>query len=103
MLPTTPSISRRNFIRHTGLSGIALTLGAWLPALVAPGNQKKYGSQITGGSSTVRGSYKNLLRIGATAREMLIEVAAKRWKVPKEECYADNGQVIHRPSGKKIP
>jgi len=70
--------------------------------IFAPGNQKKYGSQITGGSSTVRGSYRNLLRIGASAREMLIEVAAKKWGVPKEECYAEKGQVFHRPSSKKF-
>ena len=36
----------------------------------AQGDNKKYGSQITGGSSTVRGSYKNLLKLSATAREM---------------------------------
>src|SRR5690242_6650778 len=29
----------------------------------AQGNPRKYGSQVTGGSSTVRGSYKNLLRL----------------------------------------
>src|SRR5450432_130398 len=62
----------------------------------APGNQKKYGSQITGGSSTVRGSYKTLLLTGATAREMLIGAAAKKWNVPGSECYAENGMVIHR-------
>src|SRR5688500_14642878 len=42
----------------------------------AQGNQKKYGSQITGGSSTIRGSYKNLLNLSATAREMLVTAAA---------------------------
>ncbi|MEO7766429.1 MAG: xanthine dehydrogenase family protein molybdopterin-binding subunit [Ferruginibacter sp.] len=67
----------------------------------APGNSKKFGSQITGGSSTVRDSYKNLLRTGATAREMLIAAAAKKWNVPATECYAEKGMVIHRPSGKK--
>jgi isoquinoline 1-oxidoreductase beta subunit len=68
-----------------------------------PGHQTKYGgSQITGGSSTVRGAWKHLLRTGATAREMLIEAAAKKWGVPKEECYAKNGEVIHRPGNKKI-
>jgi isoquinoline 1-oxidoreductase beta subunit len=43
-----------------------------------------------------------LLVTGATAREMLIEAAAKKWGVVKEECYAESGQVIHRPSGKKL-
>jgi isoquinoline 1-oxidoreductase subunit beta len=73
-----------------------------LNILFAAGSQTKYGSQITGGSSTVRGSYKQLLRTGATAREMLIAAAAKRWNVSSSDCYAENGQVVHRSSGKKL-
>jgi isoquinoline 1-oxidoreductase subunit beta len=68
----------------------------------AQGNSAKYGSQITGGSSTIRGSYKKLLNLSATAREMLIEAAANKWKVPHSECYAENGHVLHKPSGKKF-
>jgi isoquinoline 1-oxidoreductase beta subunit len=68
----------------------------------APGSQTKFGSQITGGSSTVRGAYKTLLRTGATAREMLIEAAATKWNVNRNECYAENSFVIHRPTGKKL-
>jgi isoquinoline 1-oxidoreductase beta subunit len=68
----------------------------------APGNSKKYGSQTTGGSSTVRGSYKALLQTGAAAREMLIAAAAKNWNVAPTECYAALGMVIHRSSGKKL-
>ncbi len=66
------------------------------------GNEKKYGSQITGGSSTVRSAYKHLGRMGASAREMLIEAAAKKWNVDKSSCYAENGNVIHKPSNKKF-
>jgi isoquinoline 1-oxidoreductase beta subunit len=68
----------------------------------AQGDPVKYGSQITGGSSTIRGSYKNLLKLSATAREMLITAAANKWNVPPGECYAGSGQVIHKPSGKKF-
>jgi isoquinoline 1-oxidoreductase beta subunit len=68
----------------------------------AQGNNAKYGSQITGGSSTVRGTYKKLLHLSATAREMLIEAAARTWNVAASECYAENGHVIHKPSGKKL-
>jgi isoquinoline 1-oxidoreductase beta subunit len=68
----------------------------------APSSQTKYGSQSTGGSSTVRGAYKALLQTGATAREMLIAAAAAKWNVSKAECYAENGFVIHRPTGKKV-
>ena len=67
----------------------------------APGHPSKFGNQVTGGSSTVRGSYKTLLQTGATAREMLIEAAAKKWNVNKNDCYAENGFVIHKPTGKK--
>ncbi|HTS44462.1 MAG TPA: xanthine dehydrogenase family protein molybdopterin-binding subunit [Puia sp.] len=169
MRTTNQDISRRNFIRLSGMSGGALVIGFYFPAwaaekgelitaenaepqgieltswvsidktgkvtllshraemgqgafqavpqmiaeelevnldqvniVFAPGDQKKFGSQVTGGSSTVRESYKRLLQTGAAAREMLIEAAAKKWNVSKEECYAENGQVIHRPSGRKF-
>ncbi|MEO8764775.1 MAG: molybdopterin cofactor-binding domain-containing protein [Ginsengibacter sp.] len=68
----------------------------------AQGNQKKYGSQITGGSSTIRGSYKNLLKLSATARVILIQAAANKWAVPTSDCHAVAGHVIHKPSGKKF-
>jgi len=66
------------------------------------GDEKKYGSQLTGGSSTIRGSYKNLLKLSATAREVLIMAAATRWGVAAGDCYAELGNVIHKPSGKKF-
>jgi len=169
MQTTDKNLSRRNFIRISGMTGAALTIGYAMPALAndaaeiltaqkaseqgieltawisidktgkvtilnhrsemgqgsfqavpqmvaeelevsldnvniafAPGSQTKYGSQLTGGSSTVRGAYTRLLRTGATAREMLIEAAAKKWNVNRSECYAENGFVIHKPSGKKL-
>jgi isoquinoline 1-oxidoreductase beta subunit len=164
----TSTVSRRNFLRSSGLSGTALLLGLYLPAsakkaavvnagdsineeiemnawiridtsgkvtllshraemgqgayqsipqiiaeelevnladvnvIFAPGDNKKYGSQITGGSSTIRGSYKNLLKLSATAREMLIQAAATKWNVPATECHAADGFVIHTSSAKKL-
>src|SRR5450432_1975042 len=68
--------------------------------IFAQGHQKKYGSQITGGSSTIRGSYINLLTLGASARELLIQAAAAKWNVPVSECYAKNGSVFHKPTNK---
>ncbi|HLP95401.1 MAG TPA: molybdopterin cofactor-binding domain-containing protein [Saprospiraceae bacterium] len=160
-------LSRRNFLKATGLTGTALCLGYYFPAgaglvkvldnveestsvelnawiridtsgkvtlfshraemgqgafqaipqiiaeelevnlneievLFARGNQKKYGSQVTGGSSTVRTKYKDLLKLGASARDMLIEAAGQKWGVPVSECYAEAGHVFHRPSGRKF-
>jgi isoquinoline 1-oxidoreductase beta subunit len=168
MKKETSPISRRNFIKLSGMTGAALAVGMYFPAgakeptiinaaaaadqgielnawisidtsgkvtiinhraemgqgsfqsvpqmiaeelevdlnainiVFAKGSQTKYGSQITGGSSTIRGSYKRLLQLSASTREMLIEAAAKRWNVLTSECYAENGEVIHRPSGKKL-
>ncbi len=167
-MKTQQEISRRTFIRSTGLAGVALTLGvafptrgetievlnasaaetqgfdfnAWItidttgkvtitnhraemgqgsfqsvPQIIAeelevdlnqvsivfaPGNGSKYGSQITGGSSTISGSYEKLLRLGASAREMLIETAASKWSVPKSACYAEAGFIFHKPTGRKF-
>ena len=158
--------SRRTFLRHAGLSGIALTIGCYWPALgkgvgeiihannaetelmswisiddtgkvtifnhrsemgqgtwqaipqiiaeelevsmdqisirFAAANPQKYGPQPQEGSFSIRGWYQQLLRIGATAREMLIEAAAKQWSVDATECYAENGQVIHRGTSRKL-
>lgn len=161
--------SRRTFLRQAGLSGIALTIGCYWPALgksvgeiihtddakdaetelmawisidgtgkvtifnhrsemgqgtwqaipqiiaeelevnmdqvsirYAAANPQKYGPQPQEGSFSIRGWYQQLLSIGASAREMLIEAAAKQWRVNTTECYAENGQVIHRPTGKTL-
>ncbi|MCF0071234.1 molybdopterin-dependent oxidoreductase [Dyadobacter sp. CY261] len=69
--------------------------------IFAPANPAKYGPQPQEGSFSVRGWAPQLLRTGASAREMLIEAAASEWKVPKSECYAENGEVIHRVSGRR--
>ncbi|WGQ09876.1 molybdopterin-dependent oxidoreductase [Pedobacter gandavensis] len=68
----------------------------------AQGNREKYGNQVTGGSSTIRSSYKNLLKLSATARVMLITIAAQKWNVNPAECYAASGHVFHKVSGKKF-
>jgi isoquinoline 1-oxidoreductase subunit beta len=168
MKTTDSNISRRNFIRLSGLAGAALSLGfanplkgeeltilkketaeilgielnSWISIdssgnvtiinhraemgqgsyqsvaqmiaeelevdmskvniVFAQGHQTKYGSQITGGSSTIRGSYKKLMKLSASAREMLIEAGSKKMNVNRAECYAENGEVIHKPTGKKI-
>ena len=62
---------------------------------------KKYGSQNTDGSRSIRNFYQPLREAGATARVMLEQAAAKQWQVPVDECYAENNFIIHKPSGKK--
>src|SRR5664279_3255825 len=70
--------------------------------IFAKGHQKKYGSQITGGSSTIRGSYINLLTLGASARILLIQAAAAKWNVPVAECYAKNATVFHKQTNRSF-
>ena len=61
-----------------------------------------YGDQFTGGSTSVRTMYKPMRQAGAAARMMLIQAAADQWKVEPAACFAENGQVIHRPTKRRI-
>jgi len=60
------------------------------------------GIQMTGGSTAVRSMYAPLRRAGATARVMLVTAAAQQWKVDPSTCRAENGVVVHAPSGRKL-
>ena len=63
--------------------------------------QKIFGpSQWAGGSFSVRGSYNDMRKVGASAKEMLLKAGADVWNVPVTECYADQGKILHRPTGK---
>jgi isoquinoline 1-oxidoreductase beta subunit len=61
-----------------------------------------YGGQTTGGSASVRTSWDKLRTAGATAREMLVTAAAQTWEVPRGECRAENGTIIHAPTKKVL-
>jgi isoquinoline 1-oxidoreductase subunit beta len=58
--------------------------------------------QSVGGSYSIRGHYKQMRTVGASAREMLTQAAASQWGVPAGECYAADGRIMHRPSGKSL-
>jgi isoquinoline 1-oxidoreductase beta subunit len=70
--------------------------------IVQSDGQDKYGSQTSGGSSSVRGLWMPLRKAGAAAREMLTTTAAAQWKVPVEEGFAQDGTIVHKPSGKSL-
>jgi isoquinoline 1-oxidoreductase beta subunit len=63
---------------------------------------KNFDRQVTGGSGAVPHSWKLLRNAGATARQMLIQAAAQRWKVSPEECTASDGFVINAKTGTKL-
>ncbi|MET0947989.1 MAG: molybdopterin cofactor-binding domain-containing protein [Pseudomonas sp.] len=50
--------------------------------------------QATGGSSSTRYTWEPLRRAGASARVLLVQAAAIRWKVAPSQCRAENGQVL---------
>lgn len=62
----------------------------------------KYGSQNTDGSCSIRDFYEAMRQTGAGARLMLERAAATKWKVPASECKAQNHQVVHTKSGRKL-
>jgi isoquinoline 1-oxidoreductase beta subunit len=62
----------------------------------------KYGSQTSGGSSSVRELWLPIRKAGAAAREMLTTTAAKRWNVAVSECTAEDGYILHKASGRKL-
>lgn len=64
--------------------------------------QGKYGSQLSGGSSSIRTRWTPMRKAGAAVREMLITAAAKKWQVPVGECFAENAKVIHKPTNKSF-
>ena len=57
---------------------------------------KKYERQLTGGSGAIPHSWERLRKAGATARQMLIEAAAKRWNVSASALSTENGKVIDK-------
>ncbi|HVM81460.1 MAG TPA: molybdopterin-dependent oxidoreductase [Stellaceae bacterium] len=61
-----------------------------------------FGVQVTGGSTSVSGSWGQLRKAGAVAREMLIAAAAATWGVPAGECRAEHGTVVHRASNRRL-
>lgn len=62
----------------------------------------KYGSQNTDGSCSIRDFYDAMREAGASARLMLERAAAEQWGVPVAECKAQNHQVVHTGSGRKL-
>ncbi len=76
---------------------------AWSKVTVkqAPLNTKAFVRQVAGGSQSLRFSWKTLRLAGATARQMLVAAAAKKWNISPSECSVSEG-VISNAKGEKI-
>ncbi len=92
-------------VRSTLPAIIADELGAELSAIqiIQADGDKMYGDQNTDGSSSVRKRFEDLRNAGATARMMLVSVAARRWGVAAESCIAEGSVVSHPPTQRTFP
>ncbi|WP_266365518.1 xanthine dehydrogenase family protein molybdopterin-binding subunit [Tellurirhabdus rosea] len=68
----------------------------------APLDNKRFERQVAGGSGSIPHSWERLRKAGATARQMLVEAAAKRLNVPAAELTTDKGFVLHKASNRKL-
>ncbi|GAB4064091.1 xanthine dehydrogenase family protein molybdopterin-binding subunit [Ancylobacter sonchi] len=60
------------------------------------------GMRFTGGSMSVRLSYDAMRRLGAAARQMLLQAAAVQLGVPLAELTTEPGRVVHAASGRSL-
>ncbi len=67
----------------------------------APLNPALYPAQFSGGSFSTPMNWEPMRRAGAAGRAMLVQAAARAWRVPVEECTAAEGVVYHARSGRK--
>ncbi|MFC1835374.1 molybdopterin cofactor-binding domain-containing protein [Thermodesulfobacteriota bacterium] len=63
----------------------------------------RFGVQATGGSTSVQTCWDELRKAGAATRQLFIGAAASTWRVPHGQCRAENGKVVHKPTGRIVP
>ena len=68
----------------------------------ATGDEAKFGNQDTDGSRSTRHFIKPMRQVGAAARMMLEQAAAKQWGVPVSDVEARNHEVVQKSTGKSL-
>jgi isoquinoline 1-oxidoreductase subunit beta len=68
----------------------------------ATGDEVKFGNQDTDGSRSTRHFITPMRQVGAAARTMLEQAAAKRWGVDGSDVEAKNHEIIQKSTGKKL-
>jgi len=61
-----------------------------------------FGMQFTGGSMSIASSYTQMRTIGASARQMLMEAAAQRWKVSPAHVSTRRGVVFEKGGNRTL-
>jgi isoquinoline 1-oxidoreductase beta subunit len=73
----------------------------------APANNSLYadallGGQVTGGSTSIRSTYKPLREAGAKVRTVLVQAAAKNWNVEPGDLKVVAGTIRHEASNRSV-
>jgi isoquinoline 1-oxidoreductase beta subunit len=76
---------------HPDDDGKTRHVATWLVSKVG----RELGINLTGGSSSVKDLWLPMREAGATARALLIEAAARAWKVRPADCQTRDGYVFH--------
>ncbi len=63
----------------------------------------KYGGQGVGGSTGLKRNYNFMREVGAKARLVLQQAAAKVWNIDVTQTNCNNGYVINTVNNKKVP
>lgn len=66
------------------------------------GNPSFSGNLFTAGSASIEGYFMPLRRVGAQARQVLLQRAAAHWGVPVEELITEPSAVLHDGSGRRM-
>jgi isoquinoline 1-oxidoreductase beta subunit len=75
----------------------------WRKVRVVQGDaDPRFGSMVTGGSTSVRDEFLPLRKLGAGAREVLVAAGARRLGVKPAACRAAEGAVVHGATGRRI-
>lgn len=62
----------------------------------------KYGSQSTGGSTSIRTFWQPLRTAGAQAKKMLITAASLIWGISESNCYAEKSFVYEKNGNRRL-
>jgi isoquinoline 1-oxidoreductase beta subunit len=68
--------------------------------IIQSDGKSKYGAQTSGGSTSIRRHWLPLRKAGAATKELLLQAAASKWSVSKNQCYASDGKVFRNDSNK---
>jgi len=77
----------------------------WSQVIVEPtlANEALYGPQSAGGSRSTPVNWMPMRQVGAAARQMLLQAAAKVWAVEASSLTTASGQIHHKASGRSAP